>query len=67
MPAPSHPGLPVTLRVFDISGGSEGEEIRKLSYKYDSRNSRHRLLKTLYWALNQGHAVEIVREQDDIE
>jgi hypothetical protein len=60
-PATSDP-MPVILRVFDVA---RDEEIRKFSHKYNNKKSRLKMNKTIYWALNNGHAIELVREQDD--
>lgn len=59
---PSLPGLPIVLRVIDVK---KDETIRLLKFNYNSRHARKKIAKTQFWALNSGHAVEIIREQDD--
>ncbi len=61
-PEPNLPGMPIVLRVIDIR---KDETIRVLKFNYNSRHARKKIAKTQFWALNSGHAVELVREQDD--
>lgn len=54
--------MPVRLRVFDIAAD---KEIRCFEHNYNSRHHRARIAKTMFWALNSGHAIELIRIQDD--
>lgn len=61
-PADSLPGMPIVLRIFDVN---QDGEIRKLTFKYNNQRHRKKINKTIFWALSSGHAIELVREQDD--
>lgn len=55
--------MPVRVYVHDTRDGDK--TIRKLDLNYNSKNQRAIFLKTVFWGLNNGHAVEIVQTKDD--
>lgn len=52
----------VRLRVFDTVNDNE---IRCLELNYNSRHHRKRISKTTFWALTNGHAIELVSVEHD--
>ena len=54
--------MAVTLRVIDVA---KDETIRKLEFNYSNSRHRGKINKTMYWALNNGHAVELIQTKDD--
>lgn len=54
--------MPVRLRVYNTI---DDVEIRCMEFNYNSRHHRKRISKTTFWALNCGHAVELVKVEND--